>query len=81
MLSYRTPDGVSSGNMVNILACTLWSIMLKIIIDACDLSCPMVNLEICTNTPGWFTADIIEMVNQKRELTNIGRKNILCGKL
>ena len=34
-----------------------------------------INLEIHTNTPGWFTADIIEMVNQKCELTNIVRKN------
>ena len=67
--------------MVNILACTLWSTMLKIIIDACDLLCPMVNLDIHTNTPGWFMADIIEMVNQKRELTNIVRKNYIVWEI
>ena len=58
--------------------------MLKVITDACDLLCPIVNLKIRTNTPGWFTADIIEMVNQKHELTNIvSKKNSVenCDKL
>ena len=43
--------------------------MLDIIFEAADFICPFVNIHIRVDVPGWFTADIVELVNQKRELT------------
>ena len=44
---------------------------IDIITRILDQICPIVNIKIRTNTPGWFTPEIIEMINQKRDLTNM----------
>ena len=45
----------------------LWDIMLDIIRRAADVLCPFVNIRIRDNTPGWYTKEIIEEVNLKKQ--------------
>ena len=47
----------------------LWDIMINIIYEAADLLCPYKRIRVRDNTPAWFTKEIIEMINTKRDLT------------
>ena len=47
---------------------TLWDIMYKIIDDSAELCCPLKRIRIRDNTPAWFTKELIELINTKREI-------------
>ena len=46
----------------------LWDIMLEIITDAADLCCPVKRIKLRDNTPAWFTKELVEMINRKKEI-------------
>ena len=47
---------------------TLWSIVHYIIMDSANLCCPMKKIRLRDSTPGWFTREIIEQINTKKEI-------------
>ena len=47
---------------------TLWSIMHDIIMDSANLCCPMKKIRLRDSTPAWFTREIIEQINTKKEI-------------
>ena len=47
---------------------TLWDIMQAIIIDSADLCCPMKKIRLRNSTPAWFTKELVELINTKKEL-------------
>ena len=55
----------------------LWDIMINIINTAADKLCPMVNLRVRDDTPGWYTKEIIKQVNFKKKFTqgNFGNQS------
>ena len=55
---------------------TLWDIMHRIILDSADLCCPMKRIRLRESTPAWFTKEVIELINAKKEtMTRIVRTN------
>ena len=53
----------------------LWDIMYSIILDAADITCPMVNMKIAEGNPIWFTNVILEEVHLKDELYSQFKQN------
>ena len=53
----------------------LWEIMINIIREAADVLCPMKKIRIRNNTPAWFTKEIIELINRKKEITRLCLKS------
>ena len=45
-----------------------WDIMLSIIKDGADLCCPLKRIKLRNDTPAWFTKELVEMINRKKEL-------------
>ena len=48
----------------------IWNIMYNIILDAADITCPMVNMKIANGNPAWFCNEILEEIHLKDELYN-----------
>ena len=46
----------------------LWDIMLSIILDGANLCCPLKRIRLRDDTPAWFTKELVEMINRKKEL-------------
>ena len=42
--------------------------MYNIIYDSVELRCPLKRIRIHDNTPAWFTKELIELINTKREI-------------
>ena len=55
------------GNNVN----ELWDIMINIIQEAANMLCPMKKIHIRDNTPAWFSKEVIELINRKKEITRL----------
>ena len=47
---------------------TLWDIMQEIIKASADLCCPMKKIRLRDSTPAWFTKEVVELINTKKEL-------------
>ena len=47
---------------------TLWSIMHEIIMDSANLCCPMKKIRLRDSTPAWFTREVIESINTKKDI-------------
>ena len=52
------------GGDVNVL----WDIMINIILEAADLICPVKRIRMRDSMPAWFTKELIEMINTKKEI-------------
>ena len=46
----------------------LWDIMKDIIMDSANLCCPIKNIRLRDSTPAWFTKEVIEQINTKKEI-------------
>ena len=54
----------------------LWAIMLEIIGESTDLCCPIKKIRVRNDTPAWFTKEVIELINTKREImVRIGKED------
>ena len=53
---------------VNNTVNTQWDIMHEIIKDSADLCCPMKKIRLRNCTPAWFTKEVIELINTKKEI-------------
>ena len=46
----------------------IWDIMYNIILDAADITCPMIEMKIVNGNPAWFCNEILEEIYLKDEL-------------
>ena len=61
----------NENNNVNVL----WEIMLTVISDSADIFCPIKLIKLRDSTPAWFTRELLEMIDRKKELMEIQRYN------
>ena len=48
----------------------IWDIMFNIILDAANITCPMVSMKIANGNPAWFCNEVLEEIHLKDELYN-----------
>ena len=42
--------------------------MVYYVTDGADLVCPMIQIRLRDDTPAWFTKELLEMINRKKEI-------------